>query len=309
MAARRFFYTWARVLPVAVACHLVASVAFAQGPTFQGTFTEPDLRLPRGIAQGPSGDVFVGAGEDGGAHIARFTGTGTLTSTWALGASPFLSYLPNGVAVDGSNVVFVTDATSNYIRKFTSVGFRFSSFVTGLQPVDVALNSANEVFVMAAGNKQVQKFTNSGSLLASFGSAGGGPGQFEDPQGLAVDGSGRVYVADHTRMRIVRFLANGVFDMEFGTPVPPSDMAVGIDENIYVISPESPSVYRYSPSGSFQLAFGSPSGLYSVSRICVGPAGAIYITEQNTRRVTKFQIDRATSATRTTFGRLKAMFR
>lgn len=308
MAARRFFYVWARVLPVAVACHLVASVAFAQGPTFQGTFTEPYLRLPRGIAQGPSGDVFVGAGDVAGTHIARFTGTGTLTSTWELGGL-FLWYEPNGVAVDGSNVVFVTDATANRIRKFTSVGFHFSSFVTGLQPVDVALNSANEVFVMAAGNKQVQKFTNSGSLLASFGSAGGGPGQFEDPQGLAVDGSGRVYVADHTRMRIIRFLANGVFDMEFATPVPPSDMAVGIDENIYVISPESGSVYRYSPSGSFQLAFGSPLGLSYVSRICVGPAGAIYITEQGTSRVTKFQIDRATSATRVTFGRLKAMYR
>jgi streptogramin lyase len=299
---------WARILPLAVACHLVASVAFAQAPTFQGTFTESDLNQPRGIAVGPSGDVFVGAGYDGGSHIARFTGTGTLTSTWSLGGA-LQSVVPNGVAVDGSGVVFVTDGAVNRIRKFTSNGFLFSTFVTAPQPVDVALDGANEVFVMAAGAMQVQKFTNSGALLAAFGSAGAGPGQFQDPQGLAVDGSGRVYVADHARMRIIRFLAGGSFDMEFATPVPPSDVAVGPDGNVYVISPEFGSVYRYSSSGMFQFAFGSPAGLSYVWRICVGPTGAIYITEQSTRRVTKFQIDLATSATHTTFGRLKAMYR
>ena len=212
MAARRFFRGLARVFPLAVACHLVASVAFAQAPTFQGTFTEPYLDLPLGVAQGPSGDVFVGAGYEGGEHIALFTATGTLTSTWIVGGpAPFV--VPNGVAVDGSSVVFVTDTDVNRIRKYTGFGLLFSTFVTALQPVDVALNGAGEVFVTAEGAKQVQKFTNGGSLVATFGSAGAGPGQLQDPQGLAVDGSGRVYVADHARMRIIRFLASGRFDM------------------------------------------------------------------------------------------------
>jgi DNA-binding beta-propeller fold protein YncE len=281
----------------------------AVAATFQGTFTEPTLCSPRGVALSPSGDVFVGSDCTSG-HMAHFTATGTLIDTWVLSAG-IISANPNGVAVDGSGVIFVTDTDHNRIRKYTSTGFLFSSFVTAFQPVDVALNGANEVFVAALGGTQVQKFTNSGALLMSIGSAGSGPGQFYAPQGIGLDASGRIYVADYDG-RISRFLADGTFDMEFRTGVTPSDVAVGPDGNIYVVGyvvDYVSSVYQYSPNGTFQLKFDSPAGLDLAWRIAIGPTGAMYITEQYAHRVSRFQIFVATAATRTTFGRLKAMYR
>jgi DNA-binding beta-propeller fold protein YncE len=153
------------------------------------------------------------------------------------------------------------------------------------------------VFVVELTGKRVQKFTTSGSPLAVIGSAGTGPGQFQDPTGIAVDAGGRIYVADYTRQRILRFLPDGSFDMEFATPGPPSDMAVGPDGNIYVIRFEVGQVYQYSSGGVLLQSFGSPAGLDGAYRIAIGPGGTMYIGEQYNTRVSIFQIDQATPGT------------
>ena len=165
------------------------------------------------------------------------------------------------------------------------------------------------MFVLTQGSTRVQKFTNSGALLAVIGSSGSGPGQFMDPNGIAVDASGRLYVSDYTRRSIIRFLANGSFDVEFPTSVTPTDVAVGPDGNIYVISFDNPVAHQYSLSGTFQLSFRSPNGLDGAHRLVIGPGGAIYITEQYGNRVSRFLIDQTTAAVPSTFGRLKAMYR
>jgi DNA-binding beta-propeller fold protein YncE len=125
----------------------------AAAPIFLGTFTEPHMCSPRGVALSPSGDVLVGTGCYSGTHIALFTGAGTLIETWELGGG-WQTVVPNGIAVDGSGVVFVTDFEGNRIRKYVR-GLLFSSFVTALQPVDIALNAANEVFVVMNGGNRV----------------------------------------------------------------------------------------------------------------------------------------------------------
>lgn len=112
-------------------------------------------------------------------------------------------------------------------------------------------------------------------------------------------------------MRVVRFLANGTFDMEFPTASPPSDVAVGPDGNIYVISsdPNDHRVYQYSPDGMLLLSFGSPVGLEQAFRIVIDSTGMIFVTEQYNNWISKFQIDLAVPAVPLTFGRLKVMYR
>jgi tripartite motif-containing protein 71 len=43
---------------------------------------------------------------------------------------------------------------------------------------------------------RVLKFDNNGNFITKFGSTGRGPGQFQDPEHLAVDQEGNVYVSD-----------------------------------------------------------------------------------------------------------------
>ena len=99
--------------------------------------------------------------------------------------------------------------------------------------------------------------------------------------------------------------------MEFPSPSEPSDVAVGPEGNIYVLNsaPGSHLVYRYSPDGVLLDSFNSPLGLHLPYRIIIDPNGMIYVVEQNSNRITKFQIDLTTPATQLSFGRLKAMYR
>ena len=282
----------------------LASTAAAAPPQFLGTFTSPNLCSPRGVGLLPSGDVLVGS-DCVTPHMERFTAVGGFVGSWLFSGD----YLgpPNGVAVDGSGNVFVTDTEGNRVLKLTSAGVLITSWATPSQPADIAMDAAGNVYVLAFGNGVVSKYTNGGALLTTIGTVGSGLGQLQAASGIAVDASGRLYVADITRMRILRFLANGTFDMEFVATNEPTDVAPGPDGNVYVTVSNTSQLRQYSSSGV--LLFSWISGLELPYRIVISPTGALYISEQINNRISLFQIDAATSTSRSTFGRLKALYR
>jgi hypothetical protein len=63
------------------------------------------------------------------------------------------------------------------------------------------------LLVADSGNNRIQAFDVSGNYVSAYGSPGSGPGQFNDPQGLAVDGNGQVIVADrgNNRLQVLSF--------------------------------------------------------------------------------------------------------
>ena len=67
------------------------------------------------------------------------------------------------------------------------------------------MDGSGLVYVAVACNDLLQVFSSDGAFLFKWGSQGGVDGQFQDPKGIAVDGSGRVYVADTFNNRIQKF--------------------------------------------------------------------------------------------------------
>ena len=62
---------------------------------------------------------------------------------------------------------------------------------------------------LTPSNDRVEKFTSNGNYLTQWGSRGSGNGQFEYPEGIAVDSSGNfIYVADSGNDRIQVFVNN-----------------------------------------------------------------------------------------------------
>ncbi len=89
------------------------------------------------------------------------------------------------------------------------------------QPTDVAWDSqGNSYFSDGYINSRVAKVNAKGEWVASWGSLGSGPGQFDTPHGLAVSPDDEIYVADRGNRRIQVLDTEGNYIREFTIDVP-----------------------------------------------------------------------------------------
>ena len=122
------------------------------------------------------------------------------------------------------------------------------------------------------GNNRIQKFTSSGSYITKWGTLGSGDGEFDGPIDVAVDGAGIVYVTDVGNSRIQMFTSSGAY------------------------------LARWGRTGSGNGEFYGPYG------VAADASGNVYVTDLGNNRVQKFGSG-TTSAGRTTWGRLKSLYR
>jgi streptogramin lyase len=89
------------------------------------------------------------------------------------------------------------------------------------QPTDVAWDSqGNSYFSDGYVNSRVGKANARGEWVASWGSLGSGPGQFDTPHGIAVSPKDEIYVADRGNRRIQVFDPSGKLLRQFTIDVP-----------------------------------------------------------------------------------------
>jgi sugar lactone lactonase YvrE len=152
--------------------------------------TQPgQLILPRGLAVGPSGNLYVAQPD----RVTVFTPTGGLVTTWGSTgtADGQFRYLAD-VAVDASGNVYTVDRDLNRVQKFSATGAflaKWGSQGAGegqlFGPLGVAAD-ASGVYVTDTGNARVEKFSADGRFLTQWGGRGRGDGQFASPSGIAV---------------------------------------------------------------------------------------------------------------------------
>ena len=83
------------------------------------------------------------------------------------------------------------------------------------QPTDVAWDRDGNIYVTDVyGNSRVLKFDKYGNVLLGWGMKGTGPGQFDTPHTIAIDGD-LVYVGDRENARIQIFDTSGRFLREW----------------------------------------------------------------------------------------------
>jgi DNA-binding beta-propeller fold protein YncE len=129
-------------------------------------------------------------------------------------------------------------------------------------------------------------------LLATWGRAGSGPGEFRDPRGIAVDAQGRLYVADTGNRRVQVLDANGQPLAQWAGPSPafiePCAVAVSPQGQVYVLDTQADIAYRFSAQGEPQGTLGAGSGLYRPRGIAVDREGNVYVANTGGNNVVKF---------------------
>lgn len=120
---------------------------------------------------------------------------------------------PFAVAIDAKGALYVADAgQTNRIRKITPDGRTTTLAAAFDTPSGLAVDRAGDLYVADTGANLIRKIGRDGVVMtiAGDGTAGfrdgpAGQARFDGPIGLAVDGSGDVYVADtyNDRIRLI----------------------------------------------------------------------------------------------------------
>jgi uncharacterized protein (TIGR03663 family) len=204
---------------------------------------EGEVNGPADVTVDSEGNVYV---IDGLNHrIVKFTPDGEFSSMGNAGsgegefADPYVEGQyenhdgPWGIAADDDGNVYVADTWNHRIQKFNSdLEFQLE-WGTGdlFGPRDLAVHSDGSILVVDTGNKRIRKYDPNGLLIADYGSAGDGPGQFDEPSSISVAPNGDIFVADYWNQRIQRFNPNFEYIDEISMPTWGSH---GITDRAYI---------------------------------------------------------------------------
>ncbi len=243
-----------QITPAGVVSTLAGSGVAGNG---NGTGIGASFNAPAALAVDALTNVYVA---DYGNHqirqitpagvVSTLAGSGAAGYTDAIGTNSFFNQ-PSGIAIDNLGTLYVADSGNNMIRTVTSsggvVGTLAGSTTFGsangsgtnaqfYSPQGVAVDSALNVYVGDFLNNTIRKVTSLGSVSTLAGAAGisgsadaaGTNARFWGPQGLAVDASGNVYVADSLNGTVRAVTSAGAVTTRAGSPSSGSADGAGI---------------------------------------------------------------------------------
>jgi hypothetical protein len=207
-----------------------------------GAAINAQLNHPTGVAVDGSGNLYI-ADEynnrirkiDVTGKISTVAGNGTVGSGGDGGSATRAQlYYPTGVAVDKFGNFYIADSNNQRIRKVTggtittvagngNVGYNCNNgTATGLglhTPTGVAVDGSGNLFIADSGNQCIRKVDTLGNIttvagngLPSYGGDGGPAtlAALNYPTGVAVDGSGDLYIADYVNHRVRQVDTSGI---------------------------------------------------------------------------------------------------
>lgn len=214
-----------------------------------------EFLLPQDVAVDPARMIYV---LDAGNHrVQRFAPDGAFLSAFGQRGTQVASFLNLlSLAVDRYHNVYVADTGNGRVQKFTATGRWEQCFggpgrtLSDIRcPQGVAVRDGG-IYVADAVLQQVLKLNSLGATLATFGE----PGQLSQPQAVAVDEEGAVYVLEGDTQSLQKFDPEGrrllVFDNR-GSRIGPfagvSGLAVAPDGSLYVADARRHHILKIVP--------------------------------------------------------------
>jgi len=187
------------------------------GTTMEKGNDATHLDLPSGIAILKNGNMVVTDGY-GNNRVILYDRQGKVIRQVARGAGgpadrgtgPGEWHLPHKLAVDADENLYIIDRENKRLQIFDRNLTYKRELKNDWNPWDVHISrKGTDGFGFMADHlrERVHKFSlTDGTLLATWGSQGLGPGQFDWVHGIVVDSKGAVYAADTYGQRIQKFV-------------------------------------------------------------------------------------------------------
>jgi DNA-binding beta-propeller fold protein YncE len=174
-------------------------------------------------------------------------------------------------------------------------------------PAGIAVARDGTILVVDTSNNRVQRFTPTGRYLGQFGRRGQDKGfirirltdRMFQPEGLAVDPAGAIYLADAGNDRVMKYSPAGRFRARLGKHgsyaaqyVQPWGIAVGAGR-VFVADQGNYRIQRWTASGHSRGAFGrfgrDRGGLVTPYGVATSPRGdRVYVSDIVRHTVTVF---------------------
>ena len=313
-----------------------------------GPATQANLQQPGGVAVDSSGNVYIADTLD---NVIRKVSGGIITTVAGNfyggyagdgGAANVASFNhPEDVAIDSSGNIYVADTLNAYVRKVTpsngEVNFIAGDGALGysgdgaaatsaglIEPFALAVDSSGNVYIDERGDGRIRKIDTKGNIstIAGNGTLGftgdsgtGTTAELNLPQGVAIDSSGNVYIAD-TQNNRVRKLSGGTISTVAGNGVyaysgdngpaiqaqlnSPQAVAADAAGNFYIADTANHVVRKVAANGTITTLAGNGSAgsggdngaatsaqLNKPAGVTVDSAGNVYIADTANSRVRK----------------------
>jgi uncharacterized protein (TIGR03437 family) len=283
----------------------------------------------QGVAVDRSGNLYIADTDhhrvwkiDARGIITMVAGTGTAGFSGDGGPAAKASLnLPYGLAADPAGNIYIADLGNNRVRRVAGDGTILTIAGSGqsgpvadggpatgaqlLSPRNLALDAAGNLYISEFAGHRIRKVSPGGqiSTVAGMGKAGftgdGGPAtaaQLGYPAGLALDGSGNLYVADSQNQRIRAIAPSGLISTLIGGTTAtalatPTALAVDATGTIYVAD-TSNMVRAYTPAGAWnnfagtgEQGFGGDGAVAAAAELAaphdlaVDGSGSLYIAD------------------------------
>jgi sugar lactone lactonase YvrE len=310
-----------------------------------GPATSARLSYPYSVAVDTAGNLFIA---DTYNHCVRKVTPGGVISTVAGNGTYGFSgdggpataaqlRIPQGVALDTAGNIFIADTGNNRVRKVTPGGVISTVAGNGTHgfsgdggpatsaqlnyPSGVAVDTARNLFIADRNNNRIRKVAPGGviSTVAGNGTYGfsgdGGPAtaaQLRIPQGVAVDTTRNLFIADYGNNRVRKVTSNGVISTVAGNGIRgfsgdvgpaasarlngPSGVAVDTARNVFIADTGNNRVRKVTSSGVISTVagngirgFSGDGGPATSARlsypygVAVDTAGNVFIADFNQR--------------------------